>query len=141
MGLALGCGPTIGTASPLKAASQKNDGYLFPRLALKKAVALTFCPECSNQVSTFAASCPSCGMPLSVQQSVPQPAAPNQPLTIEQTSRSIKLGMVICAGAFWIGVIGLFAADENTKGVYAWMVLLGAIGWFFMKIARWWRNG
>lgn len=38
-------------------------------------MALISCPECSNKVSDFAASCPSCGCPIK------QPDVPSRPST------------------------------------------------------------
>lgn len=100
-------------------------------------MALVACPECSHQVSTLAASCPQCGRPISPP--VLQPAAAQQqPITIEQTSKSIKLRMAICAGSFWIGWVMLFTGEPQAA---AWMILLGGIGYLYFKLARWWENG
>lgn len=107
-------------------------------------MALIPCPECSNQVSTQAWSCPKCGAPIAARNAPPVVAPPDdkRPVTVEQTSKSIKLGILLCSVAFWIGLITAFSADtpQQSQGA-TFLLVIGAIGYIALKIARWWVNG
>src|SRR6185437_14369074 len=78
----------------------------------------------SNQVSTQAWSCPKCGAPIAARNAPPVVAPPDdkRPVTVEQTSKSIKLGILLCSVAFWIGLITAFSADtpQQSQGPAAW---------------------
>ena len=96
-------------------------------------MALTKCPECRKDISTYAASCPYCGFPRgsTAREPLPQvvpPLPPNhptppppRPATGSKTDNDkIKKGCLGCAGVLaivaFIGLMaGLFGGDEKKE--------------------------
>ena len=94
-------------------------------------MALTKCPECGKDISTYAASCPYCGFPVGsiARESVPQvvpPLPPNHPTPpaprpatgSKADNDKIKKGCLGCAGVLAIVALiglmtGLFDTDDH----------------------------
>ena len=100
-------------------------------------MALISCPECANQVSTLAASCPNCGAPV-------VPTAPESVMTIERTSKAIKVRILITRVLFYVllffAITSIFSPDAPTEG---WFIAAGValvLNWI-AKADRWWTNG
>jgi len=96
------------------------------------------CPECSNQVSTAAASCPKCGAPIA-SQSIGTPLA-----TIQQTSKQLKVHIIFSSLAFWIGLfwfIFALASEQQTSSIIAIILLIVGMVWYLAtKIRIWWHH-
>jgi uncharacterized membrane protein YvbJ len=99
-------------------------------------MALIRCPECGNQVSTAAASCPKCGVPISSK-------GAGTPLsTIQQTSKRLKVHIVLSSVAFWIAAILLLAsfASEAPSPFAIFLVLVCMVWYLVTKIRIWWHH-
>lgn len=113
-------------------------------------MALIACSECGNQVSIRAAACPSCGAPVAspsmgeVIGKTISVGRVDRPVTIEQTSKSIKVLMLFGALTFLVGLgMALANLDGNpaVAGLGLLLCILGAIVYFVAKVRRWWVNG
>jgi uncharacterized membrane protein YvbJ len=109
-------------------------------------MALTACSDCGHQVSTGATACPSCGAPVaprSMGDVLGKPTSGelvDRPVTIEQTSKSIKLLMLIGALIFLVGLfmaLGNLSGDPAMAAVGLLLCILGAAIYFVAKIRRW----
>src|SRR5271157_454250 len=78
----------------------RRGGYPFPanKLPMQVNMALVICPECREQVSSLALSCPKCGYPIA-QPAGTQPAEGKQP-------RSGCCIVMVCLGLFLVVVMG-----------------------------------
>lgn len=106
-------------------------------------MALIMCPDCQAQVSDAAPACPRCGRPIAMQP--PRPAAPQQPVTIQQTSKQWK-GMQLIAGlACCVGMVTTCSGSASDSGgaVIFGMVLLvgGFIAFIVARAGAWWSTG
>lgn len=105
-------------------------------------MALIKCPECENEVSDQALSCPSCGHPL---QSIDQ-ITQQSPITIEQTTKKWKVVKLISVIFIIIGLFLFFTGlqdggFENFKtGLGFTVAFLSLIGFLVGKFGAWWTN-
>jgi hypothetical protein len=119
---------------------QKHEDYM----------ALIKCPECGNEVSSVAASCPKCAYPIA--------SAPikDKTVLIEQTSKHIKRQKAIVAGMIFggLGVNIIFVnclASSQTSTQYVFygiasslgllVLIIGIISGIVIKINSWWHHG
>lgn len=103
-------------------------------------MALIACPDCRNEVSDKASSCPKCGHPIAPSPPPlpppPSPAAP--PQLIEQTSKGFKgLQAFGCLGMF----VGLIMGCSRKPEYGVVLFLLAAVVWIFAVIGAWWEHG
>jgi hypothetical protein len=61
-----------------------------------------------------------------------------QQVTVQKTSKGIKLAMIILWIIFWIGVLGVVFGSPDV-GVP--MSGLSAVGIIILKIVRYWKHG
>ena len=80
-------------------------------------MALIKCPECSNQVSDMAESCPSCGMPMKQRK---------LPTRSTRRKASVILSIVaICLGT--LGAVCSFIAPNPAMGIVGMIAALSGI--------------
>ena len=108
-------------------------------------MALINCPECNNQVSNTAESCPHCGAPISGAKE--GAAAGAQIKTVQETSKKLKLQILISSVVFWVAVIWLFIDVNLVKDAGAEMsltssiLLLISMLWYIVtRIRIWWHH-
>jgi len=117
---------------------------MFEKRKEKKEMALINCPECKNQVSSTASSCPKCGAPIAGS------TGAGTPLTTTQlTSKRLKMQVVFSALTFWIGLIWLiFAivaasqgnASDGAPVVPGIITFIGAVWGITTKLRIWWHH-
>lgn len=98
-------------------------------------MALINCPECKQQISDSAPTCPHCGF---VQKATPVESIGihQQPITIERTSKTWKLIMIVALLVFLIG--GTVGATDKEFGFS--LIGLSVIIFLVAKIGAWWSN-
>ena len=87
-------------------------------------MALINCPDCSNQVSDKAPTCPKCGRQIAA-------------TTIEKTGKSIKATQMLSMFGFVGGLLMIFAA-KSMWGVL--FVFVSGIAYVCAGLVRWWRH-
>jgi len=105
---------------------------------------LIACPDCSTQVSDRAPTCPQCGAPIAGRQEAA--AAGALLTTVQETSKRLKVHILIAALCFWVGLIGtnVLMFDART-GVALTIIpsLLTVVGllWYIVtKFRIWWHH-
>ena len=108
-------------------------------------MALINCPECNNQVSTNATSCPKCGAPIVEANS--EKAAGARLITTQETSKKFKLQIIVSAVMFWGGLISIFSKAGNPDRVAVeginypvLFVSLGFVWYIVTKLRVWWHH-
>jgi len=104
-------------------------------------MALITCSECGRGVSSQAAACPQCGAPIGSE-------GAHTPLsTIQQTSKHLKVHVIISSLMFWIGIIWFFVAagsgdgEQMAAGVGGLLLFLVGLVWLVAtKIRIWWHH-
>lgn len=108
------------------------------------------CPDCGHQVSIRASTCPSCGAPVTVPtigEAIGRPAEAardNGHVTIELTSKALKLRLILTGTAFLFCFLGMVASvadpDMSTKN---WFIATAITFGLYMlaRLARWWHHG
>ena len=104
-------------------------------------MALISCPECKNQVSSVAASCPKCGSPVDVAET----QAAGAPLTtVQETSKKFKLQILLASIMFWAGLFMIvYRIQTGAKVGNVWYLLASIIGlvWYIItKFRVWWHH-
>jgi len=105
-------------------------------------MALIKWPECGNEVSEEALSCPSCGHPLQSTDQIIQ----QSPVTIEQTTKKWKVIKLVSVTFIIIGLFLFFTGlqdggFENFKtGLGFTVAFLSFIGLLIGKFGAWWTN-
>ena len=107
-------------------------------------MALTTCPECGNQVSDTASSCPSCGAPLGAARREAQ-AAGTQIITTQDTAKRFKLQQLLSVGAIILGLILVFSSgdnpEESSAPAFGVLFILGGFVWYVVTRVRiWWHH-
>ena len=106
-------------------------------------MALINCKECKIEVSDQATSCPHCGAPIAAAHESKAAGAPLT--TVQETSKKLKLQIVIASLLFWAGVIWLFV-DHNSivrpgESIAAPLMTLGGLIWYITTRFRiWWHH-
>ncbi len=107
-------------------------------------MALMNCPECNNQVSSTAASCPHCGAPIAEAIGRKAPGAPLT--TIQGTSKRLKLHVILSSIVFWIGVVWLIVGintakeGEQSSAVPVIFLLVGVVWYVVTRYRIWWHH-
>ena len=98
-------------------------------------MSLIECPECKQQISDTAPTCPHCGF---VQKSAPMESIGihQQPITIESTSKTWKLLKILAIVVFLIGG-AMFSIDKN----FGFLIVgISIIIFIAAKFGAWWNN-
>ena len=97
-------------------------------------MAIIKCEECGNEISEKAASCPTCGNPIT--------GALNSPVyTVEQTSKKFKLQAILSIVTSCVGLVGMFATAENGNTTIPTLMFMGGVIWFIVnRIRIWWNH-
>ena len=108
-------------------------------------MALIKCPECNHQVSNTAATCPQCGAPIA--EAMGSKAAGAPLTTVQETSKKLKIQIVIASIIFWIGVVwligGVVSANQGggEPSSMAGLLLFVGIVWYMVTRFRiWWHH-
>lgn len=98
-------------------------------------MALINCPECNQQISDTAPTCPHCG--FAQKAVVVEPIVINQqPITIESTSKTWKLLKILAIVVFFLG--GVVSAADKDFGIS--IIGISFLIFIAAKIGRWWNN-
>jgi len=99
-------------------------------------MSLVRCSECGNQISTLAASCPKCGAPAGTR-GIGTPLS-----TIQQTSKRLKLHIVLASVVFWIGTVWLFMAPPSSIPmlVAVFTTIAGGVWYLVTRLRVWWHH-
>jgi uncharacterized membrane protein YvbJ len=107
-------------------------------------MALINCGECGKEVSDKAANCPNCGAPIA---SAKETRAAGAPLTtVQETSKKLKLQIVVSSIMFWIGSIWIMVVAQSpaiTEKSYNTAIILLGVGitWYIITRFRiWWHH-
>lgn len=101
------------------------------------------CPDCGTEVSDRAPTCPKCGGPVAVRHEAA--AAGAQLSTIQETSKKLKLQILISAVLFWGGLIVPFALGGRSSSTAmefgsVLAMVLGFALYVGTKIRIWWHH-
>ena len=106
-------------------------------------MSLMKCPECSNEVSDSALSCPHCGVSIALaKESI---AAGASLTTIQQTSKKFKMHtliavLLIIVGVVWI--IGNSSDGQSGDGAIPSLLIFVGLVWFVItRLRTWWHHG
>lgn len=107
-------------------------------------MALISCPECNNQVSSTAAACPKCGAPIA--EAVGSKAAGAPLTTVQETSKKLKLHIIISSIIFWMGVVWLFVNINAAKqggepsAIPGLLLFIGVVWYIVTRFRIWWHH-
>jgi len=108
-------------------------------------MALINCPDCGNQVSDRAPTCPKCGAPIAGREETI--TLGDSLTTIQETSKRLKAQIVMSSLCFWVGLLLLVVVANATKTGEefspAFPILLSAVGliWYLTTRFRiWWHH-
>ncbi len=107
-------------------------------------MALISCPECNNQVSSTAATCPQCGAPIA--EAAGSKAAGAPLTTVQETSKRLKAHIIFSSIIFWIGVVWLFVGINAEKQggeqseIPGLMLFVGIVWYIATKFRIWWHH-
>lgn len=111
-----------------------NEGGLF--------MAMIECTECGSSISDKATSCIHCGAPVETKASVK--ASEARVVTIQETSKSLKLQKALAVLVFIFSSVGLMAAmsvePPVTAGKWGSVVGLSLLWYVYARIAIWWKH-
>ena len=94
-------------------------------------MALINCDECGFELSDKASACPKCGNPISSNENN------RQTLTVQETSKDLKLKLVIGMVVVFLGMI---IAQYVNKTLGFIIALCGLIYMFVVKVSIWWNH-
>lgn len=108
-------------------------------------MALISCPECNNKVSSTAATCPHCGTLIA--ESAGSKAAGAPLTTVQETSKKLKVHIIISSILFWVGLIWLFVdinavsqGDNKLSAIPYLLLFIGFVWYSVTKIRIWWHH-
>ena len=108
-------------------------------------MALISCSECGHQVSSAAPTCPSCGAPVAGASE--SRAAGASLSTVQETSKKLKVHILISSIIFWVSLIwvgvSVNAAKENPEapiGIAMLFLTVGIIWYVVAKLRIWWHH-
>jgi uncharacterized membrane protein YvbJ len=94
-------------------------------------MSLIKCVDCGTEVSDKAERCPKCACPIAINQTV------EKTQVIEQTSKRLKLQLLIGIGVLFLGFISLFSGSSGGAMVF---LILGFIIIIASRISIWWNH-
>lgn len=94
-------------------------------------MALIKCEECGTEISDRAGQCPKCGCPVEAPQD-------KKVQTIEQTSKNLKLQLLIGAVILILGFISMFVF--GLEFITLTLLLVGIVVIIMAKISIWWHH-
>ena len=108
-------------------------------------MALIGCSECGHQVSSAAPTCPSCGAPVA---GASESRAAGTPLsTVQETSKKLKVHILISSIIFWVSLIWVIVAvnaDKENPGASSGIAMLfltvGIIWYVVARFRIWWHH-
>ena len=101
---------------------------------------LIACPDCSAQVSDRAPSCLRCGAPIATAAEVASTGA--HLVTTQETSKRLKLHLLISGFIFGVGAIWTFSQDSSLgySGTPV-LIMLGGLAWqIHARFRIWWHH-
>ena len=102
-------------------------------------MALIKCPECQNEISNRALSCPNCGMPVD-----DAPKDIDKTTTIQETSKALKehivYSVIIIIGGMLFFIIGAVTYRQAMIPIGVILFIIGAIWFVATKINIWWHH-
>lgn len=111
------------------------------------------CPDCQKQISDAAPTCPGCGRPMKAAPaplpfgapgSGVMPAGGPKPVVIEQTSKKLKLQVLLSVVCVLLSVVILVAGlgtQTTWISILGGLVFLGGLGWFIAtRVLIWWQH-
>jgi len=104
-------------------------------------MSLILCPDCGNQVSDKAPSCPKCACPIS------QPVFSGNPRSqvIELTGKKYKSWKLIAVALIILGFVTAIASmgsNQGGPGIFAgFAVTCGLVLYIVSRVAAWWNHG
>ena len=104
-------------------------------------MALIKCPECTKEISDKAPTCPGCGCPITSAK-IHEEVGVNLS-TVQLTSKSLKIELILSTFFFLISVIWLFAMITNKSpfNPTPLVSMLLSFCWYYMtKIRIWWHH-
>lgn len=103
-------------------------------------MALMNCTECDNQVSSAAANCPHCGVAIAGAREAS--AAGAQLVTIQETSKKLKLQTLISVAVVIVGVVWAMGQSESSEpsGIPAILIFSGLVWFIVTRIRIWWHH-
>ena len=105
-------------------------------------MALMECPECARQISNRAPTCPGCGAPIAAAATHAEVGV--NLTTIQETSKSLKLEILLSMCAFWVGTLWMLAISPAASfaAVVAPLLLAGlGVAWYVLtKLRIWWHH-
>ena len=108
-------------------------------------MALIPCPECQQQVSDKASSCPHCGNPLKASVSpvsVHAQTARGKTVTTQTTAKNWKGVQLAGIGVMVLGIMFIFGGAEDWRYVAGiLMIPVGIIITVVGSVAAWWHHG
>lgn len=94
-------------------------------------MALIKCIDCGTEVSDKAEKCPKCACPISKKENN------EQTQVIEQTSKRLKMQLLIGVVVLFLGFLFLFSGSSGGAMVF---LILGVIIIIASKISIWWNH-
>ena len=118
---------------------------------------LIACPDCGHNISDLAATCIHCGRPLGAKsKSTTTPSAASAPatrgqppadahsnvVTVQQTSQTLKLQLVLATLAFLLGcTMWLTASTDDPTRIFGIAITAVGIVWYLLvKMNIWFRH-
>jgi uncharacterized membrane protein YvbJ len=98
-------------------------------------MALITCPDCSAKVSDQAPACLQCGAPIAYAKDTAVTGV--QLTTVQETSKRLKIHILISALLFWSGIILVFSEHFRFAGL---PIFVGFIWYVITKTRIWWHH-
>ncbi|MDY0117646.1 MAG: zinc ribbon domain-containing protein [Sulfurimonadaceae bacterium] len=110
-------------------------------------MALIECPECKNQVSEYALTCPNCGTPIARTEENKSDGDAHS--TKQELNKKFKLYTIISSVLFWVGIIVFLINFKNNNEsndlkvvmiASASLAIIGLVWYLVTKVRTWWNN-
>jgi len=107
-------------------------------------MALIACPDCSTQVSDRAPTCPKCGAPIAGR--LEAEAAGAALTTVQETSKRLKVHILISSLCFWGGLIWVVVAVQDAQAgatpnpIPSLLTIAGLFWYIVTKVRIWWHH-
>ena len=101
-------------------------------------MSLVKCPDCQNEVSSKAPSCPKCGAPISSENI----ATKSNLVTIQKTAKTLKMQSLIAVVMLLVGIVMLSAGSQGgeVSPVAPWLIFVGFIWLIVTRVRKWWHH-